>query len=202
MGIESRPNMTNPTKGMSDATALLSWNSFLARLTKGPTASAKPIARKARKTGNVRSRISDWNLREYRVYRPARPAKIIVGPGTAVEQNAHTSILNQHFSHEARCGTQECVRHHNPRPDPAARQRPSPRLAGHPHLADVRRRRARSQPALRRLLHRPLQLSLYPPREPDQPARFARLARRLSGERISQMLCPPRYRRPPLHLHR
>src|SRR5450755_2649835 len=72
MGMDSRPNMQRPTKGMRDAMALLSWNSFLARLTKGPTASAKPMAMKARKTGMVRSRISDRVLREYGVYRLVR----------------------------------------------------------------------------------------------------------------------------------
>jgi hypothetical protein len=43
---------------MRKAVALFRWNSFFARLTNGPTASRKPMAKKARNTGNARNFIS------------------------------------------------------------------------------------------------------------------------------------------------
>ncbi len=53
MGMDSMPNMMNPAKAMSPDTKFESSNLSLARLTKGPTASPKPMHRKARNTGNV-----------------------------------------------------------------------------------------------------------------------------------------------------
>src|SRR5467141_1885242 len=54
IGTERIPNMMKPVKAISWAPKFERWKSWRARLTKGPTASPKPMTRNARKTGAAR----------------------------------------------------------------------------------------------------------------------------------------------------
>ncbi|OQC19260.1 MAG: hypothetical protein BWX70_03337 [Verrucomicrobia bacterium ADurb.Bin070] len=66
IGTESNPNMRKPVSGTNCAVKLDTWKVSLTNVTKGPTTSPKPIARKTKNTGHARfirfSQIARYSL--------------------------------------------------------------------------------------------------------------------------------------------